>query len=275
MYRIIGVFDETSHGVTGEYLIKLISANKLSPAAWGTYNKTVTELYDTANDNGTTDWTGAKKGVKTNANIILNEYYLNATDTSQTYGKCKYKTTVWNNTSYTNGDCSRIVGYGIKSNDTRNYIQDVTWYLYGNGESTANGMRALTRQQWYQCERNNYTNCKSGDNGTNATTTNEKIGLFYVSDYLYASGYIASDDNTTYDYSNTFMVNNWLYEGEEWTITPCGYGEGKAYGINNNGSASEGNNSQLSYGIRPSFYLKSNTKFISGTGTFDNPYIIG
>ena len=264
LYRIIGVFDDNSHGVTGQQLVKLIAANELTAAAWGAYNSSPT--YTTYSDYKN-DWTGTTTGVPASANILLNEFFLNPTTTS-TYGECINWTYGSNNNIYKSKNCTDIKGYGIQSTELRNYIQPVTWYLYGY---TFNG---LNKQNFYQCERNNYTGCTSANSGAYSGTTTASIGLMYVSDYMYASGYIASNNTSTTGSSSNFINLNWLYKGEEWTITPRGNNATQAFLVLNAGYV-HFSYSHYGNGLRPTFYLKSTIKIKSGDGTFKNPYTIG
>lgn len=260
-YRIIGVFDENSHGIEGKYLIKLIMANRLYAGAWGAYN--------TNNASGTykgyaSDWTGNTTGVKANANVLLNEFFYNKTNTSSTYGECSSWTYFMHGEKTFN--CSNIVGHGIDYN-FRNYIEEVTWYLNGYNS------REYSKQNFYLCERGlstDITNCMSANSGAYDTSTIDKIGLMYASDYLYASSYFedtATDNASSFYYGN----KNWLYKGDDWTLTPkidndtlyvfyIGLGNLQFW------SPSQGR------GIRPSFYLKSNVVVAGGSGTFDDPY---
>ena len=259
LYRIIGVFDENSHGVTGQYLVKLIMASPLSGNSWGVFN--------TSNTSGTyssykNDWTGKATGVKANLNVLLNEYFINRTNTSSTYGACSNWTYYTTNTNYRTNDCTDIVGYGIDSKLT-SYIEDATWYLYGSGT-------AQSKQNWYLCERGGNSCTTSGPNTGDASVTS-KMGLMYLSDYLYASGYYSSSDTTTQG-QNYFGNKNWLYKGYEWTLTPYASGAYVVWYVNY-GNANNGTSSNP-YGSRPAFYLKSDIKISGGFGTYNNPYIL-
>ena len=261
LYRIIGVFDSNSTGEDGN-LVKLIRARKLTAAAWGAYNSSpaYTRYSDYKND-----WTGNTTGVPASANILLNEFYLNPNATS-TYGECVDWTYGSNNNTYKSKNCTDIKGYGIQSTELRNYIQPVTWYLYGYTSDV------LSKQNFYQCERNNYSGCTSANSGTYSGTTTASIGLMYVSDYMYASGYIASN-GTTPGSSSNFINLNWLYKGDEWTITPRGNSDIHAFTVCSNGRVAN-NHSYNGYGLRPTFYLKSSVYTTGGDGSFHNPYTI-
>ena len=259
MYQIIGVFDENSHGKTGQYLVKLIMANPLGAFSWGVYNS--------SNTSGTysdykNDWTGNTTGIKANLNVLFNEYFLNNTNTSSTYGACSNWTYFNNNTNYRTNDCSDIVGYGIDSSGL-NSIETTTWHLNGSGISQS-------KQNWYLCERGG-NSCTGANSGAYSTTTDAKIGLMYLSDYLYASSYYTNSDTTTQN-ASYFGNKNWLYKGYEWTLTPYASYAYRVWFVNF-GSASYSSTHTPTF-ARPSFYLKSTVSISGGDGTFANPYII-
>ena len=259
MYQIIGVFDENSHGKTGQYLVKLIMANPLGAFSWGVYNS--------SNTSGTysdykNDWTGNTTGIKANLNVLFNEYFLNSTNTSSTYGACSNWTYFYNNTNYRTNDCSDMVGYGIDSSGL-NSIETTTWHLNGSGTSQS-------KQNWYLCERGG-NSCTGANSGAYSTTTDAKIGLMYLSDYLYASSYYTNSDTTTQN-ASYFGNKNWLYKGYEWTLTPYASYAYRVWFVNF-GSASYSSTHTPTF-ARPSFYLKSTVSISGGDGTFANPYII-
>ena len=265
LYRIIGVFDSNSHGVNGKYLVKLIRNRVLYAGSWGVYN--------TTNSSGTyssykNDWTGNTTGVKASANVILNEYFYNKTNTSTTYGSCSNWTYYNNNNNYKTFSCSDIVGYGI-TDTYRNYIQEVTWYLKGYKSNN------YSKQNFYLCERGlstDTTNCMSANSGAYDASTISKIGLMYASDYLYASSYFA-DTATTTASSSYYGNKNWLNKGFEWTITPRADSANSAFSVIFYGYVFD-SYANGGLGVRPTFYLKSNVNVTGGSGTFDNPYTL-
>ena len=260
LYRIIGVFDSNSHGVTGTELVKLIRARSLGGYSWGVYN--------TDNSAGTysgyaNDWTGKSKTSKANLNVLFNEYFYNKTDTSSTYGDCANWTYYQPDNSYKTKDCSDIITYGIDSS-LRWYIETTTWYLNGSGTNQS-------KQNWYLCERGGNSCTPSGPSTGDASVTS-KMGLMYLSDYLYASGYYSSSDTTTQG-QNYFGNKNWLYKGYEWTLTPYASGTDRVWRVAD-GHASSFYSSNP-YGSRPTFYLKSSVYVTGGNGYFDDPYTLG
>ena len=261
MYQIIGVFDENSHGKTGQYLVKLIMANPLGGYSWGAYN--------TSNTSGTyssykSDWTGNTTGVKANLNVLFNEYFANRTNTSSTYGACANWTYHYWNNNYRTNDCSDIVGYGLTSS-ALNSIETTTWYLYGSGSLTDQ-----SKQNWYLCERGG-NSCKSANSGSYSNTTSSKIGLMYLSDYLYASGYFSNASTATQG-TLYFGNKNWLYKGNEWVLTPSDSEADFGWYVNLGSTRSY--SAIIPNSARPSFYLKSTVSILGGDGTFANPYII-
>ena len=98
----------------------------------------------------------------------------------------------------------------------------------------------------------------------------------YVSDY----GYAASPENwntTLYNYDNdTNKNNNWMYMGlNEWTITDRSDYSHNAFDINEKGNVNHYSMREAQrYAVRPSFYIKSTTVYVSGTGTQSDPFRI-
>ena len=254
MYRIIGVFDSNSHGKTGVEMVKLIRARSLGGYSWGVRNSSNTSgTYSEYNNN----WVGG------NLNILLNEYFYNKKDISDTYGNCSTWTYYSSNTNYRTNNCTPIVGYGIADN-LRSYIETVTWYLYGSGTDQS-------KQNWYLCERGG-NSCTSAKSGSYSPTTDAPVGLMYLSDYLYASGYYSSSDTTTQS-AYYFGNNNWLYKGYEWTITPYASGSNRVWRVSSGDVYRYSTN--VPPAARPTFYLKSSVYVTGGGGSFDNPYTLG
>ena len=118
LWRIIGVFDEATHGVSGQNLVKIIRADSIGGLAWHKSN--------------TNDWTASSL-----MNLLNGAYYnsQNGTGGEYCYG---YSTTVGANCDYTES--------GI--NDTyRPMIENVTWHLGGYSSTSA------TAEAFYGYER--------------------------------------------------------------------------------------------------------------------------
>ena len=237
LWRVIGVFDENSHGQSGQNLVKIIRNDSIGGLAWHKSN--------------TNDWKASS------LMNLLNGAYLNSengTGEEYCYG---YSTTV------PAGNCDYTES-GI--NDTyRPMIENVTWYLGGHSTHSA------TAEAFYGYERGDTV--YSG----RPTTTTGYIGLMYPSDYGYsvlASSCARTTNLGSYN-NSTCAGQSWLYgQGYEWTITPYSSRSDHVFyvyvsGYLNNNSANRG------YAARPVLYLDSNVYVIDGTGTQSDPYIIG
>ena len=242
LWRIIGVFDSSSHGVTDTNLVKLIRNGSIGSVVWGLYSgNTITN-----------DWK------YTSLNSLLNNTYFNATSTS-CYGHYSHPAL----TEYNIPNTCDYQDSGIKY-DYRNLIANVTWYLGGGGNE---GYTTYTPDNIYAYERDS-SSVKSG----NSFSTLARIGLMYESDYLY--GVLESDCNRTTLHdgygSQNCIAGNWLNStGIEWLISPSGNnvwavdGSVYVYGTTNG------------LGVRPVLYLNSNVYRVSGSGSLLDPYIIG
>ena len=107
------------------------------------------------------------------------------------------------------------------------------------------------------------------------TTVDKKIGLMYVTDYYYSAspsawtlvGYNSSDAAKDYRAAKT---TNWLFSGQEWTISRNSGTTGNAFDVNSAGLVDYYNVSG-SCAVRPSFNLLSSTTYVSGSGSMSNP----
>lgn len=237
LWRIIGVVDSSSHGVSGQNLVKIVRDDSLNG------------LVSTSSQN---DYHNSS--LKT----ILNNYYYNKQDATNS-GYCyNYHTS---SNSLTNAPNCNYTVDGINST-YRSMIQEVTWYQGGAADDTA------TIKDVFQNER------ELGVDGLHAQQTTAKIGLIYFSDYLYSALSSDCSRNTlssNYFESNSCGAKNWLTSKQNLiTITPYIDHINLQYTI-------EGSSWPNMYGIMiyPSLYLNSSVYVIDGDGSIDDPYIIG
>ena len=236
LWRIIGVFDASSHGKTGEYLTKIIRNDSLGGYAWdksGKNNWATSSLYN-----------------------LLNTNYYNATD-GTSGGNCyQYKTSITGNCDYTET--------GLQS-EYRAMVENVTWYLGGKDINT------YTAEAFYTGERDSTSVCS----GNTASTTGY-IGLMYVSDYGYSvlSSSCARTTNLRSYNTSACGGSSWLKkETYEWTVTHYSASSNSSFSLVDmvyliNRSASD------SYAIRPVLYLNSNVQVYAGDGSISKPYQI-
>ena len=113
--------------------------------------------------------------------------------------------------------------------------------------------------------------------GANQTGYEEtmKIGLMYVSDYVYAS----SSNNWTSSLNGygelTDPNEGWLYgQGDEWTVSRSSGYSYYAWCVFSDGILYSGLGVDNAYAVRPSFYLNSSVNYVSGSGTEADPFRI-
>ena len=249
LYRIIGVFGENNHGVTGKQLVKLIKYD-----------------YATSNLLGTDGDYKGSEAPDTN-------YYEGSLSSVNTY-YWNYK----NNTTINGGTGSNIWSTSLlnKINLNTNYlnnigktwsnlIEDATWKVSGHSTSS------VTPSGMYTAEITNATKTYGPSDGTS------KIGLMYVSDYGFAASpsawttalynYGGNDVNRT-----SIKTINWMYMGyEEWTISPRSSSSSIVFRLNYNGDVNDNFLAYNGYGSRPVVYLKASVLYAGGSGTKDSP----
>ena len=237
LWRIIGVFDENSHGVSGQNLVKIIRNDSIGGLAWDKSN--------------TNDWTAAS------LMNLLNGAYLNSengTGGEYCYG---YSTRV------PAGNCD-YTETGI--NDTyRSMIENVTWYLGGHSSASA------TSESFYGYERGKDVYIGS------PTEWEGQIGLMYPSDYGYSVLASSCARTTNLDSYNSVTCGgqSWLYGlGYEWTITPYSTERSNTFNVTSGGYLND-YSTYDGRAVRPVLYLNFSVYVISGNGTESNPYIIG
>ena len=236
LWRIIGVFDENSHGVSGQNLVKIIRNDSIGGLAWHKSN--------------TNDWTASS------LMNLLNGAYLNSengTGGEYCYG---YSTTVGANCDYTES--------GI--NDTyRPMIENVTWYLGGYSSTSA------TAESFYGYERS--TTVYSGRPTTTTGYIGLMYPSDYGYSVLASS---CARTTNLGSYSNsTCAGQSWMYgQGDEWTITPSSSYSYYVFQVYRNGHLND-SSARNGYSARPVLYLDSNVYIYDGTGTVSDPYIIG
>ena len=167
----------------------------------------------------------------------------------------------------------------LQSAKWSNRIENWTWSAVNTKTNTNNGpyYYDITTQQIYLHEMNRIGKSSTVGDWTNPVA---KIGLMYASDYQMSLGASALE-LTGSSYST--LKTGWMHQsnndttksGQEWTLSRVGAGGGgfNAWYVSSGGNV---NNDIVysEYGIRPVFYLTSNTKVSGGDGSLENPFII-
>ncbi len=235
-WRIIGVFDSASHGVSGKNLVKIIRAETLDALVW--------------HKSSTNDWTASS------LKSLLNGAYYNAQDGTSSgycYGD---STTVTANCDYT----KRGIQDGY-----RGMIANVTWYLGGYLENSP------TAGIFYGYERGTtvYSGRPTSTTGYIGLMYPSDYG------YSVLSSSCARTTNLGSYNSATCAGQSWLYgKGYEWTLTPRSSYSGYVFGLRSGGNLGS-IRANTGFGSRPVLYLDASVYKIDGDGSLNNPYIVG
>ena len=195
----------------------------------------------------------------------------------------------WENSELFQG----LNGSYFLTNTTFNYLQDNEWLdkienwtwsavnTQTSGSSTKGPdyFNELSPSQIYLHELN--TSTKNSSIGI-WTTPVAKIGLMYVSDYTLSLGTASLEiSGNVYD-NDDLLKTGWIHPSNndtskgssEWTMARYGKlsSNYRSYAVESTGSIGY-NETNGTYGIRPSFYLMDNVKMKSGTGTYSDPYV--
>ena len=252
LYRIIGVFGENYHGVTGKQLVKLIKYDYMTTDELGTdgdYSQTYKEWGMDSTYKGTYG-DGERIGV----------YYWNYKATGSATNT--WSTSLLNKTNLNTNFINNI------GTTWANKIATVTWKVGGNTYANISDVVPATTYQ------NEIVNPVTTNTTDNATTYSAKIGLMYVSDY----GFAASPDAWTLtmsSYNNTTATNNnWMYMGlYEWTISRFADISSDAFYVSFDGYV-DNYSVNYDYGVRASFSLESSVSYVSGSGSMSDPIVI-
>ena len=251
LYRIIGVFGENYHGVTGKQLVKLIkydyangnllgfdgeySEDTYSKSSYSSYKGELTTINRYYWDNFTKSNTWSES--------VLNQGNLNQnfiTNIGSEWAQ-KIATTTWK----VGGNLSVDIEYAVPSVAYQNEIVNLDPGYY-----------SITGEKEYSAQ----------------------IGLMYVSDYYYSASSSAwtltgYNSNSAKDYRAATTLN-WMYMGlDEWTISRVASIAGSAVYVGDYGNVFS-NDVATAVGVRPTFNLLSSITYAGGSGTQSDPIII-
>ena len=251
LYRIIGVFGDK---------VKLIKSDYATSAllgADGDYSK----MY-TANN-----WDNSSYKGNNLANIAGYTWnYKNNTTINSGNGSNTWSTSLLNKTNLNQNFITNIGA------DWAAKIDTTTWKVGGNTWANIGTQPAKTAYQ------NEIVSPVTTNTTDNAKEYSAKIGLMYVSDYMYAAPQdkwtlVGYNNDASKDYRAATSVN-WMYMGLlEWTISR--YAD-VAYGVFNVNRTGGVSNYYANYAlaVRPVFYLSSSVNYASGSGTAADPILV-
>ena len=270
MWRIVGVMNNIDNGSNKkEKRVKIIRSESIGNYSWDTSDSSINSGY------GINEWSQA------DLMKLLNPGYE-----SESVGGSLY----WNSGAGTcyNGSNDSTIGCDFTNigfpNELKVLIGDSVWHT---GSSSS-----LTLESVYYDERSIDTGkrCTSGDYCndivTRTTSWTGKVGLMYPSDY----GYATSGGNTTdratclntnlsnWSKLNDCIDNAWLFDKKySFCLTMTPYSSSNescnVASVSKTGRLHRNRASSSSI-VRPSAYLLSSVKVLSGTGTSSDPFIL-
>ena len=248
LYRIIGVFGDR---------VKLIKSDYATSALLGTdgdYKEKYSD--DSSNYKG--------NNLANIAGYTWN--YKNNTTINGGNGSNTWSTSLLNKT---NLNTNFITNIGA---DWAAKIAETTWKVGGNTGANIQSQPAKTAYQ------NEIVSPVTTNTTDNVTDYSAKVGLMYVSDYMYAAPQdkwtlVGYNSDASKDYRAATSVN-WMYMGlVEWTISRYA---SDAYGVFYVNDTGDVNNHYAynAYGVCPVFYLTSSVNYASGRGTAADPIVV-
>ena len=252
LYRIIGVFGDKVKLIKSDYAtIALLGAD-------GDYSKMYTA-------NG---WDNSNYKGNNLANIAGYAWnYKNNTTINSGQGSNTWSTSLLNKTNLNKNFITNIGA------DWAAKIADTTWKVGGNTWANIGTQPAKTAYQ------NEIVSPVTTNTTDNATDYNAKVGLMYVSDYMYAApqdkwtlvGYNSSDASKDYRASTSV---NWMYMGLlEWTLSRRADYASFVFNVYNSGNF-DNIIAKNALAVRPVFYLTSSVNYVSGSGTAADPILV-
>jgi len=292
LWRIIGVMNnvKTPDGKT-KTLVKLVRAYSIGRYSWDSSEENINTGY------GINEW--SKSDVK---ELLNNGAYYN-----RTKGKCY--TGPYNQQSNCNFESNGL------TTTAKDMITKVVWNTGSNNSNLDYATEKGIPKDFYEFERSNNNGKKCDDNNANCndtvtrtTTWTGEIGLFYPSDYAYAtSGMDGTNreaclnapiswrqygDESWADVYYSCAQNSWLYNSNtwSWTMSPrVRAWEGSYSGWD--GAATEifyvnytgyvdshhaaADQSEGIGEVYPTVYLDENVLYIDGNGTKSDPIKLG
>ena len=248
LYRIIGVFGDK---------VKLIKSDYATSALLGT-DGDYKDKYTYGNS--------TYKGNNYDNIVTYTWNYKNNASINSGYGSNTWSTSLLNKTNLNKNFITNIGA------DWAARIAETTWKVGGNTWSNIGTQPAKTAYQ------NEIVSPVTTNTTDGATECSAKIGLMYVSDYMYAAPQdkwtlVGNGSDASKDYRAATSVN-WMYMGlYEWTISRIAGTSNNAFNVNYVGGVS---GDLVSHGnaVRPVFYLSSSVNYASGSGSATDPILV-
>lgn len=162
--------------------------------------------------------------------------------------------------------------------DYTSYIEDTVWCNDKEIKGSLSGVNSFMDQNivWTRYRFDNNLISVSCKNKNDAFTVSEKNGN---SALTYPVGLLTVDEVVMAGINKEYYngVNSYLNNSEMWwTMSPYNY-HGTLFVVSNNNifeEYSDGGDGYYAIYMRPSISLKHKTKYVTGNGSYNNPYIV-
>lgn len=200
----------------------------------------------------------------------------------------KFNNELWRIIGVINGKVKIIRNEAITTrtytdNNKNDYVES-SLYNYLNGEYLNNTLvdvaDAIDNNYWYvpsdeeivnTLTANGVYSLELGENSNAYGAVYSKVGLLYISDYAYA----AAPGDWVKKVNEYNTANNWLKYGTNmWTMVRDFNNIKNFFYIDTNGNVASGEITNT-YSVRPVVVLNNSNRYISGSGSEMDPYIIG
>lgn len=200
----------------------------------------------------------------------------------------KFNNELWRIIGVINGKVKIIRNEAITTrtytdNNKNDYVES-SLYNYLNGEYLNNTLvdvaDAIDNNYWYvpsdeeivnTLTANGVYSLELGENSNAYGAVYSKVGLLYISDYAYA----AAPGDWVKKVNEYNTANNWLKNGTNmWTMVRDFNNIKNFFYIDSNGNVASGEITNT-YSVRPVVVLNNSNRYISGSGSEMDPYIIG
>ena len=291
-WRIIGIMNnvKTSTGKT-KSLVKLVRAYSIGKYSWDSSAENINTGY------GVNEW--SKSDIK---ELLNNGAYYN-----RSTGKCNV------------GPFEQTTDCNFKNNGLTTTAKDmITKVVWNTGSNSSNLDYATEKgipRDFYEFERSNENGKKCDNNNANCNDTvtrtvtwTGEVGLFYPSDYAYATGGMNGTDREAClsapiswrqygdaSWANTYYScaqNSWLYNRDTWSWTmsprvrawegPYSGWDGAAteiFYVNYTGYVDShhaaADQTEGIGEVYPTVYLDENVLYMDGDGSKNNPIKLG
>ena len=257
VWRIIGVFNGR---------IKIIRNSLLGNSMHWDYKNS--GVGSSTTDSGSNDWTDSQLMYMLNPTsyTLKTGYTSDGTYIYDGSGNiiyqlgCKPKSIARGATSY-----SCTTNAWALNSTALSQISEVTYYLGGSSSSSGH-----SAQNYYAFERGTMVYSGRPPNWTGL------VGLMYPSDYAYtfANGVDDTCYSNTYNCRSGTPSSSWLYKSgtSQWIVSPYSSYANLVFNVISSDHV-HFNDANISNGVRPVLYLRSDIK-LQGSGGSDDPYEI-